>query len=319
MIIDTDCGIDDIFSILYLLEKGVKIDYIITVDGMCKPEIGIQRLKKILNEKKINDIILIKGIDLNLNLEKYDWFNDCTNNYESFEESLDNSIKKDFPEFLIDDIQKIISKNSGKHDLICLGPLSNLNYYYDKIKNNINKIYIMGSQINIKGNIENSEFNFWCDPISARTVLNKIDNLTILPLDTCFSNENPCFSNENHFEQLIEQLIKSNFSKNIFTKMIHFSNGECLHYDTILVFYYLNNKIINEIKKLKINVDENGFCTKEKQSFFSTKNLGIFATKYHEFFATENHDIIVRDPLKHNFLFNLNIQEYLKEINNLIN
>src|SRR5690606_31648280 len=98
---------------------------------------------------------------------------------------------KDFPIFENHSPLKIIELcyKYDKLNILTLGPLTNIAAAYmldPNIVNHVNRLVIMGGTPTHKGNVtECVEFNFYCDPIATKMVLDNFKNVTIYPWEPC--------------------------------------------------------------------------------------------------------------------------------------
>lgn len=207
-IIDTDPGVDDSFAIILAL--SILEDKLVAL-SIENGNVGIERC--FINAKKIcvvknKHIPVYKGVHLNLSgvnlnaaavhgqdglyeLEEYIEYDKKYN--EKVLEPLEN---KDFP--FIDKCSplKIIElshKYKGELNILAIGPLTNIAVAFmldPTLPERLNNLVIMGGAYTSHGNIKtNVEFNFACDPISAKIVIDNFhkpnNKIVIYPWETC--------------------------------------------------------------------------------------------------------------------------------------
>lgn len=95
----------------------------------------------------------------------------------------------------IDLISKILRESKEKVTIAAVGPQTNLASVlmkYPDLKSKIKGIYIMGGALDIPGNIKEiamwkanttAEWNFFCDPLAAKTVIDSGVPVWLVPLD----------------------------------------------------------------------------------------------------------------------------------------
>ncbi|MGM0468070.1 MAG: nucleoside hydrolase [Promethearchaeati archaeon] len=88
-----------------------------------------------------------------------------------------------------------IDSSSEKIILLAIGPLTNIGNLlqkYPQVKEKIERIYIMGGAIDVKGNIQDvsksienpfAEWNIYCDPHAANIVFQSGISIVLIPLD----------------------------------------------------------------------------------------------------------------------------------------
>lgn len=207
-IIDTDPGVDDSFAIILALTAlGENLIALSIENGNVGVEKCFLNAKKICVIKNIH-IPIYKGVKLNLSginlnaslvhgkdgLYELEEYNDHGTRYnEDVLKNLENKenefIDKCSPLKLIELSHKI----KGGLNILAIGPLTNIAVAFmldSTLPERINKLVIMGGSYTSLGNIKtNVEFNFACDPVSAKIVLdnfNKENNkIVIYPWETC--------------------------------------------------------------------------------------------------------------------------------------
>jgi len=207
-IIDTDPGVDDSFAILLALSAlGENLIALSIENGNVGIDTCFINAKKICAVKK-KHVPIYKGVTLNLSginlnassVHGLDGLYEL-HEYKEWEKHYDESVLKPFENLenpLIDKCSplKIIElshKFKGHLNFLAIGPLTNLSVAFmldPSLPERINNIVIMGGSYTSLGNIKtNVEFNFACDPIAAKMVIdnfNKPNNhIVIYPWETC--------------------------------------------------------------------------------------------------------------------------------------
>lgn len=71
-------------------------------------------------------------------------------------------------------LAKLIENNPGKINIVATGSLTNIAIFFDKypeLKSKINWISIMGGGFKEANITDNAEFNFYCDPLAAKKII----------------------------------------------------------------------------------------------------------------------------------------------------
>ena len=119
IIIDTDCGIDDMRAISLLLSRPeIIIEAILVSDGSLPPDVGVKKIRSLLHEFNRNDIPVASGQVITGINPPWREFN------KGIIWSTENIKVAECPDAL-----KVMSEeltgNAGKTILVCLGPLTN--------------------------------------------------------------------------------------------------------------------------------------------------------------------------------------------------
>lgn len=182
VIIDCDPGIDDALALMYAIKnpdwnvKGITI-----VSGNVCANKGVKNAQYVLNLLGRNDIPIYKGSasDVYIDAEDTHGYNGLGNyNYGYVDlASLQDTTASDY-------------LATAKADLlIALGPLTNLWDAYTinpTMFYNYEDIVVMGGAFRTYGNCTPvSEYNFWCDPYSAKKFFEVVpsNKMTLVPLD----------------------------------------------------------------------------------------------------------------------------------------
>lgn len=187
VIIDTDCGCDDLLAIgTMYLSNQVHIHMITNVHGMTSVPIANNILKTLFQDDDIKNHIF-PGCFVSTIPERTILNENWGCDYQTEHNQLMNAIGLNNTTFhniceTEDNIHKIanqieqIGSINGKCVYICLGPLTNiyhlLKYHHNIMQQYISKFVIMGGAVNVSGNINNdeSEVNFYLDSIAAHYV-----------------------------------------------------------------------------------------------------------------------------------------------------
>jgi inosine-uridine nucleoside N-ribohydrolase/formylmethanofuran dehydrogenase subunit E len=219
LIIDTDCGFDDMRAITLLLSRSeVDIKAIVTSDGSLSPSEGAEKIRALLHEFSRDQIPVAAGYEL-------DGINPP---FRRFVESINWGDRKnedvsglDAP----DRILNILSSEDEKITLVCLGPLTNIVKALSKnndMLSGIDRIIWYNETINPPAG-----FNYECDKKSADALLKsnvRIDVISNLGqnnalfdstiINTCFNSKTTAarvLSNVLDQKQVIEKQREGHF------------------------------------------------------------------------------------------------------------
>lgn len=204
-IIDTDPGVDDAFALTLALNKlGDKIALISIESGnVGATQCFTNAMKlcvinnKIVNISKGNSLTIstmslrcfpgIHGKDGLFDFKEYNGIEDQFKNLyiknNNKNNNLSNFIKNNHSAVEIIKICKKYKKENKKLNLLTLGPLTNIALAFmldPSIVDDFNLVCIMGGSYLNTGNISPSgEFNFACDNIAAKIVLDNFKNISV--------------------------------------------------------------------------------------------------------------------------------------------
>lgn len=214
-IMDTDPGVDD--SIAITLAMNMIKNHLILLSiqaGNNGVEKCVKNAKKlcVINRRKINishggyhtlSTINPKGFSV---VHGEDGLYDLTQ-YSDFDEKYDSiftdyinkseceniGMLKSHSAIEIIKLSKEYEKNNKKLNILAIGPLTNIALAYmidPSVVNRINRTVIMGGSYNSFGNVQPSgEFNFDCDNVSAKKVLDKFKNVEVWCWESCLTHK----------------------------------------------------------------------------------------------------------------------------------
>lgn len=183
VVIDCDPGIDDALALMYAIKNPrYNVKAITIVSGNVNATKGMMNAQYILHILGREDIPIFIGRTSETYIDAED-----THGYNGL-----GNYDYGIPELV--SIEKIPADkylaSISKEDevvLIALGPLTNVWGAYclnPKFFHNLEQIVIMGGAYRTQGNCTPvSEYNFWCDPVSAKKVFEVMRNAIIVPLD----------------------------------------------------------------------------------------------------------------------------------------
>lgn len=298
---DTDK--DDIYSLIILLaqhyHQTINLKAIICDDGFLSYPENISLTSFILNYLEI-DIPIYKGVERNSYLKQH------RNFPPEFISSYLEMMKKNF-NYQFSKINKpyidVLMKELYKEDsleILVTGNLTSLSYIlrrYPLIQKNINKVTIMGGNINTKGNVlpqnpkhnfilPNAEYNFWLDPDSISDVLEILrGKVEIVPLDcTNFAPLNKNIINEIKCENYSFSKKDKFLTKlyNTFIKLLETTleteNGNLYLWDLVATLIFLNYDIKQRVNFIPLKISMTGKLTPyfgNKHIFYESINFQI--------------------------------------------
>ena len=167
VIIDTDCGSDDLRAIcLMLASPRFNIHAVSTSDGAVSPEKGAIKVRSLLNSFYHEGIPVVQGDSYLMNeppfrsvCEKINWGNEII---------ADN--KKD----LLAEIKSVFERERTKVSMVCLGSMHNIWKMYAQDPN----LFLFINRILWYNGINNTNYNF--DRASADSVMKYFKNIEII-------------------------------------------------------------------------------------------------------------------------------------------
>uniref|UniRef100_A0A0K8REC4 Putative inosine-uridine preferring nucleoside hydrolase n=1 Tax=Ixodes ricinus TaxID=34613 RepID=A0A0K8REC4_IXORI len=197
-VLDVDTGVDDAMALMEMLSYNKCVEAITVVAGNTNLENAYNNTMRVLQEINKTEIPVYKGADRPiLGLWEpeavyfgSDNFGNVAQNYTIGKNSATDST------FAPLKMMQLIKESCGQITLIMLGPLTNLAIALlvdPHITRNVSEIYILGGNIEGRGNIRpGSEFNFLVDPEAAEVVLQRAEcNITIVPWEAVLKSTLP--------------------------------------------------------------------------------------------------------------------------------
>lgn len=198
VIIDTDCDLDDMMAIVYLVKNPrVEVKAITTVgNGVSRIEYGAQNVLsalELIGHPRIPVAYGAKESSSPVGSYPRNWRNQADQvSGIKLPRSSAQPVSEKAPEL----ISKTVSSLEEKTTLLCIGPLTNIAEAFEKspeIKDKIERIYIVGGAILSPGNIQGrsmgfknrvSEYNIFLDAKAAQNVFDSGVPITLIPIDT---------------------------------------------------------------------------------------------------------------------------------------
>lgn len=197
LIVDTDCGTDDLLALTYLIaHPSIEIEAIVTVRGLASARQGAINLTKVLTRLGVANIPIHSGSEAPLGE-----FRKFPLSWVTKTESLD-TLRLPAPMFEISTVsagefyRRRLIEPSGA-TILALGPLTNLALALDdnNVSTNASKFNFvcMGGAINVPGNLAGggefqsanpyAEWNFFIDPFAVSRVFASNASVLLVPLD----------------------------------------------------------------------------------------------------------------------------------------
>lgn len=182
VIIDCDPGIDDALALIYAIKNpGINVKAITIVAGNVPVEKGVKNAQYVLKLLNRQDIPIYAGSTSSVYVDAEDTHGyNGLGNYDYGDVELVSLHHKTAAQYL----------STVSHDtIIALGPLTNIWEAYTlnpKLLHSIARLFIMGGAFRSYGNCTPvSEYNFWCDPVSAKKLFEVLPQklATVVPLD----------------------------------------------------------------------------------------------------------------------------------------
>jgi len=229
IILDTDPGNDDLLAIIMALKSEVlNIQGLTIVGGNASIEHTTSNALSLLT--------YMNRIEVPVYVGDASALNEASTSVEEFEEFKSHRIeihgetglhvslpkpsigpqKAHAVDFIINEIEG----NKGELILVPVGPLTNIALALKKqprIKDWVKSIYLMGGAIDVAGNVtEHAEFNIYCDPEAAQTVMSSGINIKMCGLDitrrTSVKKDETCWlAGDSPGEKLIRRMLDTVF------------------------------------------------------------------------------------------------------------
>jgi inosine-uridine nucleoside N-ribohydrolase len=186
-IIDTDPGCDDLFCLLYMLNrKDIDIMMISLVEGnttMPNVEINIRKILKLTKKENIPIFSGAGRISCGTGNAHHVHGDDGLGEIEEFQSMQYKHISIEEGNAAIN-MCRLLEKYPGQINLMMIGPLTNLAVSYmlnPDVPNLIKNLWTMGGSIHSRGNISPAgEFNYTFDYIASKIVLANFKNIILI-------------------------------------------------------------------------------------------------------------------------------------------
>ena len=193
MIVDTDMSFDDLRAISYLIVDH-PIEAIVFTEGISRPYFGGGALSYFF--KKIGykrpEFLTFKEGWIQKNISHF-W-----NRIRYRDEKLNHFLDKPlyFKDWYKNKLEQLILK-CKKIQLVILGPLSSVPYYWDSISKKVTRIVMMGRGLDYHEKWQSIDFNCWYDIKSCREFFNQ--RSIIYRLQMFFLNDSYCFKKDSFY------------------------------------------------------------------------------------------------------------------------
>lgn len=248
MILDVDPGLDDAVAMGQVLtRRDIELLAVTCVRGNADIDQVTKNALKIIQAFDRDDVKVYKGSSHGIIKSDKDGL------YFHGEDGLGNVFhyEPDFTslqdEHAVSAINRLAGEHPGEITLICLGPLTNLALALrlnENLSKQLKEVVIMGGNYKGVGNVTMAaEFNFYCDPISARIVLEDLECPKYL-VTWELSKEN-LLSLEDVKEYCSHDNNKSRFMKELF-KSRNLDVTLCGFCDSVAVAVATNREIVKK-------------------------------------------------------------------------
>ncbi len=197
IVVDTDCGLDDLLAIIYLLSNPeIKIEAITTVHGLASAKRGASNIVRVLSRLGFPNIPVYVGSEVPIGKRRKfpDLWIERTESLEQIQLPIAkvSVSSRSAVDYLVESFSE-----RPKVSVLALGPLTNialaLNSCVTSQMPEPIDIVSMGGAVDVPGNLfvdgetqsDNSyaEWNFFLDPIAVATVFAAPINVRLVPLD----------------------------------------------------------------------------------------------------------------------------------------
>lgn len=197
VIVDTDCDLDDMMAIVYLVKNPrAEIKAVTTVgDGISRWEYGAQNVLNVLELIGHPRIPVAYGAKKSLSpVGSYpsEW-RDQADKLSGI--NLPQNSHHPVSELGVDLIIDLLTKSENKITFLCIGPLTNIAMAFEKkpeIKEKVEKIFVMAGALLSPGNLVGrplgfknrvAEYNIFLDAKAAQEVFDSEVPITLVPID----------------------------------------------------------------------------------------------------------------------------------------
>ncbi len=183
-----DLGIDDAFTLIYLLKKrNVNLIGVVAGYGNISRNKSYRNVKYILELAGREDIPVISGSTKPLDGSEPEFYPEIhgEEGLGPFRPPVSSDVFQDVSNFSL--MFDLIQEYANDVTIVATGRFTALAMAWElnpAIMSNVSKTVIMGGAFLVPGNVtENAEANFHGDPIAANVLAERVPNLTILPLN----------------------------------------------------------------------------------------------------------------------------------------
>lgn len=272
-IVDTDMGLDDRIALLYLAqiskqpENQFNVKAIITQGtGLAHSHPAKNNAVRLLRYAGIpSDQLPIVGEGGKNTLEGFhqypaEW-RYAEDNLRGFKLPEYKRSAKEQNEKSANILRKILQTTPTKVSILELGTFTTLAKVLSKspeLATRIDHIVSMGGAIDVKGNIHNTpneraEFNFWIDPVAAKTVIELGVPITIVPLDA--TNRAPLTEDFlTNFEKSASGRV-ADLAATWWRDAIANPVGEYYHWDPLATAIAVSPDLITNSQEVKIKIN----------------------------------------------------------------
>ncbi|KAH8237471.1 hypothetical protein KR038_005974 [Drosophila bunnanda] len=207
VVYDCDIGTDDAWGLAMMLRaeeltlpggRSVKVVAVTSVQGNTDVVNGTLNALRVLHTLDRRDVPVFQGCANSIVPTNWTYTNRF-HGMDGFNDVGDYPVvdadKEVQPEHAVNAMYRLACQHPGQVDFLLCGPLTNfancINLYGDAFLDKIGGVYIMGGNIQGKGNVTKSaEFNFMMDPEAAHISLTHLRQpALLLPWEPCIDGE----------------------------------------------------------------------------------------------------------------------------------
>ena len=267
VILDVDPGIDDAVAMGQVLSRkhDIQLLGVTTVRGNADINQVTVNALKIVQVFDRTDVPVFKGAAHGIIKSDKDGL------YFHGEDGLGGGVITEEPdmsqlqnEHAVSMINRLVSEHPGEITLICLGPLTNLALALrlnEKLGEQLKEVVIMGGNYQGVGNVTMAaEFNFYCDPVAARVVIEDLTCPKYL-VSWELSGTRSYLSKEDLVTYCGYGNARCEFMKKLFESRDFFNEG-CNFCDSVAVAVATNREIVVGTHEKYATVDTESSLTK---------------------------------------------------------
>jgi len=236
IIIDTDCGIDDMRAISLLLSRPeITIKAILLSDGSLSPNEGAVKICSLLNECDFENIPVACG----------DLLKGVNPSWREFNRQIRWGKESDKPTALnaVDCLAEELKKANEKVILVCLGPLTNIAQLIKKdtnVQSKIERIIWYNDSVKpLQG------FNYECDKVSADLVFKSNIRIDVI---SNLNKDNTLFDSSMYDVCKQSKTMLATVLKNVFSQPLVIEKLQQKHFrlcDDLVALYITNPELFN--------------------------------------------------------------------------
>ena len=300
IILDVDTGTDDAVAIILAHKsKNIEVLGLTTVNGNRGIEYTTENTLRLV-ESFDYDTPVYKGCELPIASTLIKGRKD--NVPHKGQDNPEENVHQDYLNLpisnnrVIEDINAVswivdkIKNSNEKITIVGVGPLTNIATALridPSIKNNIDKIIIMGGGYRENNKTPAAEFNFWVDPEAAKIVLESGCEITMVPLDATHKAAvsvdivKKLEKNNNKEASFVAEIIKERLKGYNKWQPMKDNTTVPIH-DALAICYLINPSVLEDMHQVNVDVDVSGgicdgqsVCDVENKLKSDIKNVNL--------------------------------------------